>query len=107
MATANTVQIAPTPLHNGAKLIGEAVLPGASLLMDGDFGRGALHTVGAVVACAVLGPVGALAFAANSFANSVTGKGLVGHASSAVTKLVPTRQAEGTAAPAAPAAPTK
>jgi hypothetical protein len=82
MATANA-----NVLQNGAKLVGEAVIPGASLLMDGEFGRGALHTVAAVLACAALGPVGAIAVAANSYSGSITGSSLLDRASKAVSKV--------------------
>ena len=61
----------PTPpmntLSNGVKLVGEALLPGASLLMDGKFADGAAHAVVGLGARLFLGPIGALVVAADSF----------------------------------------
>lgn len=56
------------------KLIGEAVLPGASLVLDGDIKSGALHFVGGVVGRMVLGPIGWFYAAADSYSKSSTGK---------------------------------
>lgn len=78
MATENS-----NVLSNGAKLVGEALLPGASLLMDGKFLNGAAHTVIGLGAKALLGPAALLVVCANSFAKSVTDKSLYGHASDA------------------------
>src|SRR5947209_7594078 len=47
-------------LTNGVKLVGEALLPGTSLLMDGKFGEGAAHAVVGIGARILLGPIGAL-----------------------------------------------
>lgn len=75
---ANTNVVNALALNNGVKLLGETVLPGASLLMEGKFGAGALHTAGAIVACTFLGPLGALVVAADSFASSLSsGENLV------------------------------
>jgi len=63
-------------LANGVKLAGEAVLPGASLLMDGKFVDGAAHAVVGIGARVVLGPVGAVIVAANSFSGSVADRNL-------------------------------
>jgi hypothetical protein len=73
-----------TPLVNGVKAIGEmTVLPGASLLIDGDVKSGTLHAVGGVVALMalgpVLGPIGWLAMAADSFSQSVSGRHIYEH----------------------------
>lgn len=68
-----------TVLTNGAKLVGEALLPGASLLMDGKFVDGAAHMVVGLGARAMLGPIGALLVAADSFSKSVTDRNLWGH----------------------------
>jgi hypothetical protein len=66
-----------TPVVNGFKAAGEVlVMPGASLALDGDLKDAGLHFVGAVVARLFLGPIGWLAFAADSYAKSTTGKGL-------------------------------
>lgn len=63
-------------LTNGVKLVGEAILPGTSLLMDGKFGEGAGHVIVGLGARIVLGPIGALIVAADSFSKSVADKNL-------------------------------
>ncbi len=68
-----------SPLTNGFKGVAEVLLPGSSLLMDGDIKKGAIHTVGGLAGRVVLGPVGWFAAAANSYSNSVTGKNLHEH----------------------------
>ena len=68
-----------TPVTNGFKGVAEVLLPGSSLLMDGDIKKGAMHTVGGLAGRVVLGPVGWFAAAANSYSNSVTGKNLHEH----------------------------
>ena len=70
-------------LANGVKLIGESVLPGASLLLDGKFVNGALHTVAGLGARFALGPVGVVLVCADSYSKSVTDKTLWDHASEA------------------------
>ncbi|MDN3986529.1 DUF6072 family protein [Zwartia vadi] len=70
-------------LANGAKLIGETVLPGASLLLDGKFVNGAVHTVAGLGARLALGPIGVALICADSFSKSVTDKNLWDHASEA------------------------
>jgi hypothetical protein len=83
----NTVQQANVNpsniLANGAKLIGEAVLPGASLLLDGKFVNGAVHSVAGLGARAALGPLGVALICADSFSKSVTDKFLWDHMSDA------------------------
>jgi hypothetical protein len=59
------------------KLAGEAVVPGASLLLEGKVGAGATHMLLGAVATMVLGPLGRLLVAANSFSTSVSGRGLL------------------------------
>jgi hypothetical protein len=69
-----------TPVVNGFKAASEVlVVPGASLALDGDLKDAGLHLAGAVVARLVFGPIGWLAFAADSYAKSTTGKGLYQH----------------------------
>jgi hypothetical protein len=63
-------------LTNGVKLVGEAILPGASLLLDGDVPDGLIHTVLGYGAGAVFGPLGLLVVAADSYSKSVTNKHL-------------------------------
>lgn len=74
---------AASVLANGAKLIGETVLPGASLLLDGKFVNGAVHTVAGLGARIALGPIGVALICADSFSKSVTDKNLWDHASEA------------------------
>lgn len=62
---------------NAIKLAGEAILPGASLLMDGQILHGGLHLIAGAVAKAFLGPVGIAVVIANSYSNSTTGKNLL------------------------------
>ncbi len=64
-------------LSRALKLAGETVAPGASLLLDGKVGVGALHFLGGAVARMAFGPLGVLLVAANSYSTSVTGKSLV------------------------------
>ena len=74
---------ASSVLANGAKLVGESVLPGASLLLDGKFVNGALHSVAGFGAKMALGPIGVALICADSFSKSVTDKNLWDHASEA------------------------
>lgn len=76
METATTTA-SNSPILNGVKVAGEAlVVPGASLLLDGNVKDGATHIVAAFVARALLGPVGWAYIAADSFSKSVSGKHL-------------------------------
>lgn len=68
-----------SPMENAVKLVGEAVLPGASLLMEGKILSGGAHAIVGTVARMALGPIGLVLVAANSFSNSSTGKGLLKH----------------------------
>ncbi|MDP4909239.1 MAG: hypothetical protein NWR19_06165 [Burkholderiaceae bacterium] len=86
-------------LVNGAKLIGEAVLPGASLLLDGKFINGATHSVAGLGARAALGPLGVALICADSFSKSVTNKYLWDHMSDAY-KFTTEKRAEAKAAKA-------
>ena len=63
-------------LTNGVKLVGEALLPGTSLLMDGKLADGAAHAVVGIGARLALGPIGALVVADDSFSKSVNDKNL-------------------------------
>ncbi len=71
-------------LTNGAKLVGESVLPGASLLMDGQFLNGAAHAVVGLGARLALGPAALVLVCADSFSKSVTDKTLWTHAKEAL-----------------------
>jgi hypothetical protein len=66
-------------VENGVKLVGERFLPGTSLMMDGNIKGGLAHAALGMVALAAVGPLGWFAVAADSYAKSVTGKGLLDH----------------------------
>ena len=66
-------------IGRGIKILGETVVPGASLVLDGKILPGAAHLVGGLVARWAFGPVGWLLVAANSYSKSVTGRSLVEH----------------------------
>jgi hypothetical protein len=70
-------------LVNGAKLVGEVVLPGVSLAVDGDVKHGAAHAAAAVAAGAILGPtlipIVWAGLALNSYSKSVTGRNFHEH----------------------------
>lgn len=59
------------------KLAGEAVAPGASLLLEGKVGAGAAHLILGVIATMTIGPLGRILVAANSYSTSVSGQGLL------------------------------
>jgi hypothetical protein len=63
--------------ENAVKLVGEAFVPGASLLMDGKILNGGAHLVVGVLAKMALGPIGLALVVANSFSQSTTGKNLI------------------------------
>lgn len=64
-------------VNNAVKLAGEGLIaPGTSLLLDGDIKGGAVHLVVGLAAKALLGPIGWVLVAADSFSRSTTGKGL-------------------------------
>jgi hypothetical protein len=71
-----------TVFANGIKIVGEAVIPGASLLLDGRLGNGVAHALVGWGARIVLGPVGVVLVAADSYSKSVTGKYLWNHLAS-------------------------
>ncbi len=66
-----------SPMENAVKLVGEALVPGASLLMDGKILAGGAHVLAGTVARLALGPLGLVLVAANSYSTSSTGKGLL------------------------------
>jgi hypothetical protein len=83
-----------TVVANGAKLVGESFIPGASLYLDGDVAPGLAHTVVGLGARALLGALGPLAMvvvAADSYTKSVTDRNLYEHVVGAVktTRLQP------------------
>jgi hypothetical protein len=65
-------------LGNGVKLAGEAlVAPGTSLALNGHVAAGLGHLGGAHLAKALLGPVGWLLVAANSYSLATSGNSLL------------------------------
>lgn len=62
---------------NAVKLLGEVLVPGASLMMDGKILSGGLHTIIGAWAKMALGPAGLAVVIANSYAKSTTGKNLL------------------------------
>ena len=69
-----------TELKNGIKAASEAfVVPGSSLIIDGDVKNGALHLAGGLAARSLLGPIGWGLVAADSFSLSVSGKHIHQH----------------------------
>lgn len=71
-----------TLLVNGVKVLGEvAVVPGASLIVDGEVKSGIMHAAGGLLGLAILGPVLGpltwLAVGADSYSRSVAGKPIV------------------------------
>lgn len=66
-------------INNGVKLVGETVLPGASLLLDGNLVNGAAHAAVAVAAATFVAPWAVVVVIADSFSKSVTGKNLWDH----------------------------
>jgi hypothetical protein len=73
-------------IGRGIKMLGETVVPGASLVLDGEILTGAAHLVGGLVARWAFGPVGWLLVAANSYSKSVTGRSLTEHLQSTLPK---------------------
>jgi hypothetical protein len=83
------------PATNGVKLVGEAFVPGASLLMDGKVVNGAAHVAAGIGIKMLIGPVGLLLAAADSYSKSVTNKYLWDHVSDLVTKAKESRKGKG------------
>lgn len=77
----STAPVTPgTIFANGAKILGEvAVVPGVSLIADGNVKAGVVHGIAGVTAAIVFGPIGWLAVAANSYSRSVTGHNIYDH----------------------------
>ncbi|MBM3779492.1 MAG: hypothetical protein FJW23_14855 [Acidimicrobiia bacterium] len=69
---------------NGARLVGDIILPGVSQAVNGDIKSGAAHAAVAVGAATLLGagllvPVVWAAAGLNSYSRSVTGRNVVEH----------------------------
>ncbi len=75
-------------ITNGVKLAGDTLLaPGTSLLLEGKVIGGSLHVIVGLAAGALLGPIGWLAVAANSYASATTGKNLLQQATQALQQV--------------------
>jgi len=78
-------------IENGAKLVGETFVPGASLLLDGEVQSGIVHTAagwGARYWLGTFGPIGMLLVAANSYSKSVTDRYLFEHVAGAAKTTI-------------------
>jgi hypothetical protein len=65
-------------ITHGVKLTGDVlVAPGTSLLLESKIIEGGLHVIVGLAARTLLGSVGWLVVAANSYAKATTGKGLL------------------------------
>ncbi|SAL73608.1 hypothetical protein AWB74_04515 [Caballeronia arvi] len=91
-----TVVSSRSPVTNGVKLVGEAFVPGASLLMDGKVVNGAAHVAAGIGIKMLFGPAGLLLAAADSYSKSVTDKYLWDHVGDLVSKAKDTREARKT-----------
>ncbi|MCA9689275.1 MAG: hypothetical protein KC636_06670 [Myxococcales bacterium] len=66
---------------NGVRLAGDTlVAPGTSLLLDGQIGQGVARIAIGVAARVVVGPIGWLLVAVDSYAKTTTGSGLLDRA---------------------------
>lgn len=80
-------------IANGAKLLGEVFIPGASLLMEGKFLNGIAHTAAGIGARLALGPVGLALVCADSFSKATTDKFLWDHVSDTYNTCMEKRKA--------------
>lgn len=64
---------------NALRLLGEAFVPGASLLMKGEIVSGSAHLIVGAWAKAAIGPVGHALVIANSYTEASTGQSLLKH----------------------------
>ena len=75
-------------IKHGVELAGDTLLaPGTSLLLEGRVIEGSLHVIVGLAARALLGPIGWLAVAANSYASATTGKNLLQQATQALQEV--------------------
>jgi hypothetical protein len=90
-------------LPNAIRLAGDVMfLPGTSLIVDGDLRGGGTRALLGVAAGAMLGPIGWLAVAADSYTKSTTGVGLLERIREKRDERRAERRAERSAAPATP-----
>lgn len=70
----------------------EAVVPGGSNLLNGDFKSAGIYLVAGAVARAIFGWPGVLFVAANSFTKARTGRSLIDHLGDSDSKLSDTKK---------------
>lgn len=84
---------------NGVRLAGDTlVVPGTSLILDGQVGQGVARVAVGVAARMALGPLGWLLVAADAYTKTTTGSGLLDRATSRVKSGLASRR-EGSAEP--------
>lgn len=74
-------------INNAVKLLGEAIVPGASLLLSGKIVSGSAHLLVGSWAKVALGPVGQALVIANSYSEATTGKSILKHFSKIANDL--------------------
>jgi len=77
--------------NNAVKLLGEAIVPGASLLLSGKLVSGSAHLIVGSWARVTIGPVGLALVIANSYSESTTGKNILKHFSKVASDLQASR----------------
>lgn len=77
--------------NNAVKLLGEAIVPGASLLLSGKLVSGSAHLIVGSWARVTVGPVGLALVIANSYSESTTGKNILKHFSKVASDLQASR----------------
>ena len=78
---------ASSTIDNALRLLGEAFVPGASLLMKGEIVSGSAHLIIGSWAKVAIGPVGHALVIANSYTEASTGKSLLKHFSKVADDL--------------------
>ena len=74
---ATTASNATNSTKLAVEFVSEALVPGGSNLVKGDFAQGAIHLVLGVAAVMTVGPLGLLAVKANSLSKAHTGQSLL------------------------------
>ena len=77
MATTSSRSTSTHPKQIAVGAISEAIVPGGSHLLKGDYKQGALHLVLGIAASLALGPLALAAVKAHSLTKSTTGQGLL------------------------------
>lgn len=71
------IKVSDRPIENAVKLLGETIIPGASLLMEGKIAQGGAHLLAGAAARFLLGPIGVAVVIANSYSQATTGKNII------------------------------